>query len=219
MFPFPRQGSSHPQSLMCCSQRCFLWKQPTRSVLLQDASTRHHGTDVSFVAEDLPVLTGPAKSFLPHFACDIPFSTTVLWTGLQFCGSNETLQLLTRTWKTGNLVTLNFLQQLFPYPALTTLHLIAKWQRIFPLPSIKSSAVPKLNGITSWKNLVWLYEVCMMLPLNRSTLECLSPKQLELNTNTIQVGVQNSPQHHPNSKWLTQQAKKLITSRPDNWKE
>lgn len=65
------------------------------------------------------------------------------------CGWNETLQLLPWIWKTGNMVTPKFLQQLPPHPALTTLHLIAKWQRIFPFPSIKSCAVTKGNGTKS----------------------------------------------------------------------
>lgn len=99
MFAFPQQGSSHPQSLDA-AQWCFLWEQPTRSALLQDASIRHcrklsfiH----SFMAENLPVLTRPAKSFLPDFAHEIPFSAEGLWTGLQstlLCEFNETLQVL-----------------------------------------------------------------------------------------------------------------------------
>lgn len=151
---FPRQGSSHPQSFDVLLAETFpvaaAHRKCSPAGCIHEApwNTQFH----SFIAENLPMLTGPAKSLLTDFACKIPFSAKDLRTGLQstqFCGCNETLQLLPRIWKTGNMVTLKFLQQLSPYPALTTPHLIAKWQKTFPFPSIKSCAVPKANGTKS----------------------------------------------------------------------
>lgn len=50
---------------------------------------------------------------LPSHSCQtshVRYHSKDLWTRLQFCGCNETLQLIQWIWKAGNTVTLKFLQ-------------------------------------------------------------------------------------------------------------
>lgn len=156
MFPFPRQGSSHPQSLDVLLTETFPGEAAHRKC--SPAGCIHEAPRNTQLnswqrtcqcSQDLPSHSCQTLHVRYHSQQKSYEQGSSFVEVMRHCSYYHELKLVIWwPWCSPAIVSL---------PSSDNTHLIAKWQRMFPLPSIKSSAVPKPSGIKSWKNLVLIY--------------------------------------------------------------